>query len=77
MLMQQIGGGFKLVETTVRAIKKQWTASSRALLAALVVLVWFIASMSASAAELMLQVSGGTLNNGRATATATELDLRH
>ena len=74
--MQQIGGRFKSVATPVRTMKMRWTSSSRALFAALVVLLWFLASMSASAAELPLTVSAGTLSNGRATATATQLDLR-
>ena len=65
--MQQSGE----IERQHRAeTKDRWAARWSAITPVLVVVIWLLASWSATAAELALSASAGVVTNGRATVTA-------
>ena len=57
--------------------KYRWSALRSSVAPVLVVVVWLLASWSASAAELALLANAGPINNGRATVTASYTSSGH
>ncbi len=73
--MQQSGEALTVVESR-RPVPKRRAIMTRsealaALTTILIVAIWLLASWTATAAEIILSASSGSLTNGRATVTAT------
>ena len=66
--MQQSG---ESVQQPIPKPKNRWSARWSSFAPVLVVVVWLLASWTASAAELALLASAGAISNGRATVTAS------
>lgn len=72
--MQQSGEFEQQLQAQVKA---RWSARWSAITPVLVVVIWLLASWSATAAELALAATAGTINNGRATVTASYTSSGH
>ena len=58
-------------------VKARWSTRWSAITPVLVVVIWLLASWSATAAQLVLSATAGSISNGRATVTASYTSSGH